>query len=147
VAKDKDRNVIIVDRSAPRVAIQITEIAVDAKKKTRRRQSVAHLTVTNLSGEEAKRIIIKAIEKVSRSVDEELLANSPSSQEICRPIRYPSVHGRDNRQVRPTRKSEMLSDMVWPVSLNDGLTALSLRRSRQPERKYWRGCSPAKGGP
>ena len=105
MAKDKDRNVIIVDRSAPRVAIQITEIAVDAKKKTRRRQSVAHLTVTNLSGEEAKRIIIKAIEKVSRSVDEELLANSPSSQEICRPIRYPSVHGRDKRQVRPTRKS------------------------------------------
>jgi hypothetical protein len=45
------------------VAIQITEIAVDAKKKTRRRQSVAHLTVTNLSGEEAKKIIIKAIEK------------------------------------------------------------------------------------
>src|SRR5215470_15921045 len=106
------------------------------KKKTRRRQSVAHLTVTNLSGEEAKRIIIKAIEKVSRSVDEELLANSPSSQEICRPIRYPSVHGRDNRQVRPTRKSEMLSDMVWPVSLNDGLTPLSLRWSRQSERKY-----------
>src|SRR5215831_5787742 len=72
---------------------------------------------------------------------------SPSSQEICRPIRYPSVHGRDKRQVRPTRKSEMLSDMVWPVSLNDGLTALSLRRSRQSERKYWWGCSPAKGGP
>ena len=34
MAKDKDRNVIIVDRSAPRVAIQITEIAVDAKKKS-----------------------------------------------------------------------------------------------------------------
>ena len=33
MATDKDRNVIIVDRSAPRVAIQITEIAVDAKKK------------------------------------------------------------------------------------------------------------------
>ena len=63
MAKDKDRDVIIVDRKAPRVAIQITEIAVDAKKKTRRRRSVAHLTVTNLSGEEASRIIIKAIEK------------------------------------------------------------------------------------
>ena len=63
MAKEKERNVIIVDRNAPRVAIQITEIAVDAKKKTRRRQSVAHLTVTNLSGEEAKRIIIRAIEK------------------------------------------------------------------------------------
>ena len=48
MAKEKDRKVIIVDRNAPRVAIQITEIAVDAKKKTRRRQSVAHLTVTNL---------------------------------------------------------------------------------------------------
>ena len=65
MAKDKDRDVIIVDRKAPRVAIQITEIAVDAKKKTRRRRSVAHLTVTNLSGEEARRIIIKAIEKAS----------------------------------------------------------------------------------
>ena len=63
MAKGKDRNVIIVDRNAPRVAIQITEILVDAKKKTRRRQSVAHLTVTNLSGAEAKRIIIRAIEK------------------------------------------------------------------------------------
>jgi GTP-sensing pleiotropic transcriptional regulator CodY len=63
VAKEKERNVIIVDRNAPRVAIQITEIAVDAKKKSRRRQSVAHLTVTNLSGAEAKRIIIRAIEK------------------------------------------------------------------------------------
>jgi hypothetical protein len=45
------------------VAIQITEISVDAKKKLRRRQSVAHLTVTNLSGAEAKRIIVRAIEK------------------------------------------------------------------------------------
>ena len=58
-----NRDVTIVDRNAPRVAIQITEISVDAKKRTRRRQSVAHLTVTNLTGEEAKRIIIKAIEK------------------------------------------------------------------------------------
>jgi len=63
VAKEKEREIIIVDRSAPRVAIQITEISMDAKKKTRRRQSVAHLTVTNLSGEEAKKIIIRAIEK------------------------------------------------------------------------------------
>src|SRR5215471_4529129 len=105
------------------------------KKKHRRRQSVAHLTVTNLSGEEAKRIIIKAIEKVSRSVDEELLANSPSSQEICRPIRYPSVHGRDKRQVRPTRKSEMLSDMIWPVSLNDGLINGALTTAEQTIRE------------
>jgi len=63
VAKEKEREIIIVDRSAPRVVIQITEISMDAKKKTRRRQSVAHLTVTNLSGEEAKKIIIRAIEK------------------------------------------------------------------------------------
>jgi hypothetical protein len=63
MAREKEREITIVDRQAPRVAIQITEIAIDAKKKTRRRQSVAHLTVTNLSGEEAKRIIIKAIEK------------------------------------------------------------------------------------
>ena len=63
MAKEKEREIIIIDRSAPRVAIQITEIAVDAKKKTRRRRSVAHLTVTNLSGEEAKKIIIRAIEK------------------------------------------------------------------------------------
>ena len=63
MAKEKEREIIIVDRSAPRVAIQITEISMDAKKKTRRRQSVAHLTVTNLSGEEAKKIIIRAIEK------------------------------------------------------------------------------------
>jgi hypothetical protein len=33
------------------------------KTKTRHRTSVAHLTVTNLSGTEAKKIIIKAIEK------------------------------------------------------------------------------------
>jgi hypothetical protein len=61
--KDAERDIKIIDRKAPRVAIQITEIAVDAKKKTRRRQSVAHLTVTNLFGEEARKIIIKAIEK------------------------------------------------------------------------------------
>lgn len=63
LAKEKEREITIIDRRAPRVAIQITEISVDAKKKTRRRQSVAHLTVTNLSGEEARRIIIKAIER------------------------------------------------------------------------------------
>ena len=63
LAKQKERDIKIIDRHAPRVAIQITEIAIDAKKKTRRRQSVAHLTVTNLSGEEARKIIIKAIEK------------------------------------------------------------------------------------
>ena len=59
----KEKEITIIDRSAPRVAIQITEISIDAKTKTRRRESVAHLTVTNLSGEEAKKIIIKAIEK------------------------------------------------------------------------------------
>jgi len=63
LANKKDTNITIFDRHAPRVAIQITEISVDAKNKTRERQSVAHLTVTNLSGEEAKRIIVKAIEK------------------------------------------------------------------------------------
>jgi hypothetical protein len=63
LAKQKERDITIIDRSTPRVAIQITEISGDAKKKTRRRQSVAHLTVTNLSGEEARRIIVKAIEK------------------------------------------------------------------------------------
>jgi hypothetical protein len=61
--KGRDREIRIVDRSAPRIAIQISEISLDTKTKTRRRQSVAHLTVTNLSGEEAKKIIIKAIEK------------------------------------------------------------------------------------
>jgi hypothetical protein len=63
VGKKKDGNITIFDRNAPRVAIQITEISVDPKKRTRERQSVAHLTVTNLSGEEAKRIIVRAIEK------------------------------------------------------------------------------------
>ena len=63
LAKEKEREITIVDRRAPRVAIQITEISVDAKKKTRRRQSIAHLTVTNLSGDEARKIIIRAIEK------------------------------------------------------------------------------------
>jgi hypothetical protein len=63
LAKEKERDITIVDRRAPRVAIQITEISIDPKKNTRRRQSVAHLTVTNLSGEEAKKIIIRAIEK------------------------------------------------------------------------------------
>ena len=63
MAKKKDTEIVIVNRSAPRVAIQITEISIDAKTKIRRRQSIAHLTVTNLSGEEAKKIIVKAIEK------------------------------------------------------------------------------------
>jgi hypothetical protein len=63
LAKKKDASITIFDRSAPRVAIQITEISVDAKKGTRERHSVAHLTVTNLSGEQAKRIIVKAIER------------------------------------------------------------------------------------
>jgi len=61
MAKEKD--ITIIDRRAPRVAIQITEISIDAKTKTRHRESIAHLTVTNLSGEEAKKIIIRAIEK------------------------------------------------------------------------------------
>jgi hypothetical protein len=65
VAKRKDAEITIINRSAPRVAIQITEISIDAKTKTRRRESIAHLTVANLSGDEAKRIIIKAIEKAS----------------------------------------------------------------------------------
>jgi hypothetical protein len=64
LAKKKDTEIVIINRSAPRVAIQITEISIDAKTKIRRRQSIAHLTVTNLSGEEAKKIIVKAIEKV-----------------------------------------------------------------------------------
>ena len=63
MAKQKERDIKIIDRKAPRVAIQITEFAVDAKKKVRRRQSVAHVTVTNLSGDEARKLIIKAIEK------------------------------------------------------------------------------------
>jgi hypothetical protein len=63
LAKKKDTEIVIINRSAPRVAIQITEISIDAKTKIRRRQSIAHLTVTNLSGEEAKKIIVKAIEK------------------------------------------------------------------------------------
>ena len=63
MAKGKDREITIIDRNSPRVAIQITEIVIDPKTKTRRRESVAHLTVTNLSGQEAKRIIIKAIGK------------------------------------------------------------------------------------
>ena len=63
MAKKKDAEITIINRSAPRVAIQITEISIDAKTKIRRRQSIAHLTVTNLSGEEAKKIIVKAIEK------------------------------------------------------------------------------------
>ena len=58
--KGRDREIRIIDRSAPRIAIQISAISLDAKTKTRRRQSVAHLTVTNLSGDEAKKIIIKA---------------------------------------------------------------------------------------
>jgi hypothetical protein len=61
--KGRDREIRIVNRRAPRIAIQISELSLDPKTKTRRRQSVAHLTVTNLSGEEAKKIIIKAIEK------------------------------------------------------------------------------------
>jgi len=32
VSKQKGRDIKIIDRKAPRVAIQITEIAVDAKK-------------------------------------------------------------------------------------------------------------------
>jgi hypothetical protein len=65
LAKKKDTEITIINRSAPRVAIQITEVSIDAKTKIRRRRSIAHLTVANLSGEEAKRIIIKAIEKAS----------------------------------------------------------------------------------
>jgi hypothetical protein len=63
MGKKKDAVVTIVDRHAPRVTIQITEVLIDSNKKTRQRQSVAHFTVTNLSGEQAKRIIVKAIEK------------------------------------------------------------------------------------
>jgi hypothetical protein len=63
LAKKKDKEITIINRSSPRVAIQITEISIDPKTKIRRRESIAHLTVTNLSGEEAKRIIVKAIEK------------------------------------------------------------------------------------
>src|SRR5262249_16247740 len=63
VSKQKERDIKIIDRQAPRVAIQNTEIAPDAKKKIRRRQSVAHLTVTNLSGDEARKLNIKAMRR------------------------------------------------------------------------------------
>jgi hypothetical protein len=63
VAKNSKREVMIIDRNVPRVAIQITEVSYDRKAKNRRRQSVSHLTVTNLSGAEAKRLIVRAIEK------------------------------------------------------------------------------------
>jgi hypothetical protein len=33
VAKEKERDITIIDRRAPRVAIQITEISVDGKKR------------------------------------------------------------------------------------------------------------------
>ncbi len=66
MAKKKENDITIIDRSAPRVAIQITEISVDAKRKSSQRQSVAHLTVTNLYGEEAKRMIVKTTEKAER---------------------------------------------------------------------------------
>ena len=63
LAKNKETAITIINRSAPRVAIQISEISIDTKTKMRRRESIAHLTVANLSGQEAKKIIIKAIEK------------------------------------------------------------------------------------
>ena len=63
MAKNKERDVTIIERNAPRVAIQITEVSYDRKAKSRRRQSVAHLTVTNLTGAEAKRLIVRAIKK------------------------------------------------------------------------------------
>lgn len=65
MAKKRDAEITIINRSGPRVAIQITEISIDDKTKIRQRKSIAHLTVTNLSGDEAKKIIIKAIEKAS----------------------------------------------------------------------------------
>lgn len=63
MGKKKGSAITIVDRSAPRISIQITEILVDPDKKTRHRESVAHFTVTNLTGAEAKKIVLKAIEK------------------------------------------------------------------------------------
>jgi len=63
LAKNKETEITIINRSAPRVAIQISEISIHTKTKMRRRESIAHLTVANLSGQEAKKIIIKAIEK------------------------------------------------------------------------------------
>lgn len=56
--KGRDREIRIVDRNAPRIAIQISEIRFQEKQKTRHRESVAHLTVTNLFGTEAKKIIM-----------------------------------------------------------------------------------------
>ena len=63
MAKEKKRDIKIIDRKAPRLAIQITENRGRRKTKMRRRQSVVHLTVTNSPAEEARRIIIKGIEK------------------------------------------------------------------------------------
>ena len=63
MAKNKKTEITIINRSAPRVAIQISEISIDIKTKRRRRESIAHLTVANLSGQDAKKTIIKAIEK------------------------------------------------------------------------------------
>jgi hypothetical protein len=50
----RDREIRIVDRNAPRF---------DEKQRPATASLFAHLTVTNLSGTEAKKIIIKAIEK------------------------------------------------------------------------------------
>jgi hypothetical protein len=67
LAKKRDAEITIINRSGPRVAIQITEISIDDKTKIRQRKSIAHLTVTNLSGDQAKKIIMRQSKK--RAVD------------------------------------------------------------------------------
>jgi hypothetical protein len=62
VAKEKVRDITIIGQRAPRGNTDYRN-SCRWKKKNRRRQPVAHLIVTNLSGDEAKRIIIRAIEK------------------------------------------------------------------------------------
>jgi hypothetical protein len=56
----------VIDRSAPRVAIEITELVYDAKKKSSKRHARQHITVYGVSSEDARRIIAEAFAREAR---------------------------------------------------------------------------------
>ena len=60
MSKQKERDIKIIDRKAPRVAIQITELAVNQKEEPAPAIGRA-LTVTNLG--EARKLNIKAMRR------------------------------------------------------------------------------------
>jgi hypothetical protein len=57
---------VVIDRTRPRVAVQLTEIVYDQKTGGLKRKGRSHLTVYGLTGKQAKAIITGAFAAAGR---------------------------------------------------------------------------------